>query len=82
MDITRSSPAPLRVVAVPPEPEPADLTALSEPAELAALSQPAHDRPVTAGRGRAGTERRVRRARTEPSGRRVRVRAGLPPRAG
>ncbi|MEV8450291.1 UbiA prenyltransferase family protein [Streptomyces parvus] len=57
MDITRSSPAPLRVVAVPPEPEPADLTALSEPAdltalsepaELAALSQPAHDRPVTA----------------------------------
>ncbi|MFE3375616.1 UbiA prenyltransferase family protein [Streptomyces anulatus] len=31
MDITRSSPAPVRVVAVPPEPEPADLTALPEP---------------------------------------------------
>lgn len=33
VDITRSSPAPVRVVAVPPEPEPepADLTALPEP---------------------------------------------------
>ncbi|TYR63581.1 prenyltransferase, partial [Streptomyces parvus] len=41
MDITRSSPAPLRVVAVPPEPEPVDLTALPEPAELTALSEPA-----------------------------------------
>ncbi|MEU5372168.1 UbiA prenyltransferase family protein [Streptomyces sp. NPDC005951] len=40
MDITRSSPAPLRVVAVPPEPEPVDLTALPEPADLTALSQP------------------------------------------
>lgn len=31
MDITRSSPAPVRVVAVPPDPEPVDLTALPEP---------------------------------------------------
>lgn len=31
MDMTRSSPAPVRVVAVPPEPEPADLTALPDP---------------------------------------------------
>ncbi|GGS41431.1 MULTISPECIES: UbiA prenyltransferase family protein [Streptomyces] len=42
MDITRSSPAPPRVVAVPPEPEPVDLTVLTEPADLTALSEPAH----------------------------------------
>ncbi|WP_274033174.1 UbiA prenyltransferase family protein [Streptomyces sp. MMBL 11-1] len=37
MDITRSSPAPVRVVAVPPEPEPADLTAPPEPTAVEPL---------------------------------------------
>ncbi|MEU6952498.1 UbiA prenyltransferase family protein [Streptomyces sp. NPDC045714] len=37
MDITRSSPAPVRVVAVPPEPEPADPTALPEPTAVEPL---------------------------------------------
>ncbi|WIY78755.1 UbiA prenyltransferase family protein [Streptomyces anulatus] len=44
MDITRSSPAPVRVVAVPPEPEPADLTALPEPIAV----EPLQTLPATA----------------------------------
>ncbi|MFJ1775598.1 UbiA prenyltransferase family protein [Streptomyces anulatus] len=44
MDITRSSPAPVRVVAVPPEPEPADLTALPEPIAV----EPLQTLPTTA----------------------------------
>ncbi|MEU5283713.1 UbiA prenyltransferase family protein [Streptomyces sp. CA-278952] len=45
MDITRSSPAPVRVVAVPPEPEPADLTALPEPIAVEPL-QPLEPLPT------------------------------------
>ncbi|MFD6474495.1 UbiA prenyltransferase family protein [Streptomyces anulatus] len=50
MDITRSSPAPVRVVAVPPEPEPADLTALPEPIAVEPLQplQPLQPLPATA----------------------------------
>ncbi len=44
MDMTRSSPAPVRVVAVPPEPEPADLTALPEPITV----EPLQTLPATA----------------------------------
>ncbi|MFI1526806.1 UbiA prenyltransferase family protein [Streptomyces griseus] len=46
MDITRSSPAPVRVVAVPPEPEPADPTAPPAPADLATLPEPAYAEPL------------------------------------
>ncbi|WP_254404234.1 UbiA prenyltransferase family protein [Streptomyces anulatus] len=42
--MTRSSPAPVRVVAVPPEPEPADLTALPEPITV----EPLQTLPATA----------------------------------